>query len=188
MPLPMNSTAKRLGNGAGVEAMAFNDSSQGKAIVTPTPRRTVRLESFIAFTSISGARRDHGGNGKTVISVPSVPSSERRQKLHTDRRRGGCEDAGRRQSTVPGVDSTHQDGVGILIRDREMFRGRFDPEMTRRAAARPLLLDVGERSLLWIDAEQHHAVVSAIRDVEVSSRRVDPDLRPRVRTVEILRQ
>jgi len=46
----MNSTAKRLGNGAGVAASEFNDSSQGKAIVTPAPRRTVRLESFIAFT------------------------------------------------------------------------------------------------------------------------------------------
>jgi len=45
----MNSTAKRLGNGAGA-ASEFNDSSQGKAIVTPAPRRTVRLESFIAFT------------------------------------------------------------------------------------------------------------------------------------------
>src|SRR5713101_4647190 len=70
MPLPMNSTAKRLGNGAGVEAMAFNDSSQGKAIVTPTPRRTVRLESFIAFTSTPGARRDCGGNGPFSLSPP----------------------------------------------------------------------------------------------------------------------
>src|SRR5205809_3730295 len=55
MPLPMNSTAKRLGNGAGVAARAFNESSKGKAIVTPAPRRTVRLESFIAFTSTPGA-------------------------------------------------------------------------------------------------------------------------------------
>ena len=69
-----------------------------------------------------------------------------------------------------------------------MFRGRLDPEVTRRAAARPLLLDVGERSPLRIDGEQHHAVVPAIGNVEVSSRRVDADLRPGVRAVEILRQ
>src|SRR5712692_3854592 len=47
MPLPMNRTAKRLGND-GVSAHAFTDSNHGKAIVTPTPRSTVRLEIFIA--------------------------------------------------------------------------------------------------------------------------------------------
>src|SRR5947199_3968603 len=50
IPLPMNITAKRLGNAAVAPASAADaepisrsasDSSQGKAIVTPTPRRNV---------------------------------------------------------------------------------------------------------------------------------------------------
>src|SRR5436190_23287474 len=43
MPLPMKSTAKRLGNAEpdGVAANADNDSIHGSAIVTPAPRRTV---------------------------------------------------------------------------------------------------------------------------------------------------
>src|SRR5467141_3674424 len=41
MPLPMNRTAKRLGN---VLPHAGSDSSQGSATATPTPRSTVRLE------------------------------------------------------------------------------------------------------------------------------------------------
>src|SRR5258708_811953 len=49
MPLPMKSTAKRLGSGAGA-AHALIDSSHGNASVTPAPRSTVRLEIFIAST------------------------------------------------------------------------------------------------------------------------------------------
>src|SRR5260370_20522030 len=45
-PLPMNRTAKRFGKASGpVEAAkAGRDSSHGKAMVTPAPRRTVRRE------------------------------------------------------------------------------------------------------------------------------------------------
>src|SRR5262249_26978334 len=43
MPLPMKSTAKRLGNGfEDVAASADSDSSHGRHIVTPAPRSTVR--------------------------------------------------------------------------------------------------------------------------------------------------
>src|SRR5664279_2175082 len=42
MPVPMKSTAKRFG-GLGTAA-ADSDSSHGKAIVTPVPRRNVRRE------------------------------------------------------------------------------------------------------------------------------------------------
>src|SRR6185503_10418797 len=46
MPLPMNSAAKRFGGvfAAGSAPQTGTDSSQGKAIVTPTPRRKVRRE------------------------------------------------------------------------------------------------------------------------------------------------
>src|SRR5262245_49806817 len=53
MPLPMNSTAKRCGKaaaGAATDdaapspAQAESDSSQGRATVTPAPRRTARRE------------------------------------------------------------------------------------------------------------------------------------------------
>src|SRR5882672_2419280 len=50
MPLPMNNAAKRLGNGPGVPSFADSapqtgiDSSQGRAIATPTPRRKRRRE------------------------------------------------------------------------------------------------------------------------------------------------
>jgi hypothetical protein len=44
MPFPRNITAKRLGNaeGDGVSASAWSDSSQGKAMVQPAPRRIAR--------------------------------------------------------------------------------------------------------------------------------------------------
>ena len=49
MPLPMNRTAKRFGNAGaaswlrgGGTPQAGSDSSHGRAIVTPTPRRKVR--------------------------------------------------------------------------------------------------------------------------------------------------
>src|SRR5688572_18779362 len=49
-PLPMKSTAKRLGKGElGVAAKADMDSSHGRAMVTPAPRRTVRRDSFISL-------------------------------------------------------------------------------------------------------------------------------------------
>src|SRR5436190_2188563 len=56
MPLPMNRTAKRRGNGAAMPLSPAGaagsvaaphtgiDSSQGNAIVTPTPRRNLRLD------------------------------------------------------------------------------------------------------------------------------------------------
>src|SRR5712692_11665986 len=54
MPLPMNSTANRFGSGPAVPSAEFphagNDSIHGSAIVTPMPRRTVRLETLISFT------------------------------------------------------------------------------------------------------------------------------------------
>src|ERR1043166_2326333 len=52
IPLPMNNVAKRLGSGPGrvlFEGVAPHtgiDSSQGSAMVTPTPRRNLRLESW----------------------------------------------------------------------------------------------------------------------------------------------
>src|SRR3712207_1946247 len=46
MPLPMNTTARRLGNAGAprraTAAPAGNDSSQGNAIATPAPRRNER--------------------------------------------------------------------------------------------------------------------------------------------------
>ncbi len=61
MPLPMNSTAKRLGNAApaaaaaeaaGAAPQAGTDSNQGRAIVTPTPRRKVRRDTSLpCFTA-----------------------------------------------------------------------------------------------------------------------------------------
>ena len=50
MPLPMNKVAKRFGKGPGVPAFAGAapqtgiDSSQGRDIATPTPRRKARRE------------------------------------------------------------------------------------------------------------------------------------------------
>src|SRR5262245_33738311 len=52
MPQPMNKAAKRLGHGAGTppfggaEPQTGIDSSHGRAIVTPTPRRNVRRETW----------------------------------------------------------------------------------------------------------------------------------------------
>src|SRR5512132_2016248 len=68
MPLPMNSTAKRLGNGPAARSAATglpqagSDSSHGSAMLTPTPRNTVRLDMpLIAFTSLlSRCDRAHG--------------------------------------------------------------------------------------------------------------------------------
>ena len=52
MPLPMNSAAKRFGVGRG--GIPFgesgNDSSHGRAIVTPRPRRRVRRERVRLFS------------------------------------------------------------------------------------------------------------------------------------------
>src|SRR5258706_3003993 len=61
MPLPMKSTAKRLGNGPAAPPglpHAGNDSIHGSAIVTPMPRRTVRLERLILFTRLEQQRCD----------------------------------------------------------------------------------------------------------------------------------
>src|SRR5215510_477623 len=47
MPLPMKRAAKRLGNGPSAAAglpQTGMDSSQGRAMATPTPRRKVRRE------------------------------------------------------------------------------------------------------------------------------------------------
>src|SRR5690349_14969758 len=46
MPLPMNSTAKRLGKAGAdpVSANAESEGSHGSAMVTPAPRRTARRE------------------------------------------------------------------------------------------------------------------------------------------------
>src|SRR5206468_3779901 len=55
IPLPMNNAAKRLGNGPGVPSFAGSapqteiDSSHGRAIATPTPRRNVRREGWGAI-------------------------------------------------------------------------------------------------------------------------------------------
>ena len=61
-PQPMKSAANRLGNGAGsppVAAMApqtGTDSSHGKAIVTPAPRKNVRRDAWwIPARVISGS-------------------------------------------------------------------------------------------------------------------------------------
>src|SRR5688572_24770987 len=54
-PLPMKSTAKRLGKGElGVAANADMDSSHGNAMVTPAPRRTVRRDSLISLAFLHG--------------------------------------------------------------------------------------------------------------------------------------
>src|SRR5688572_11250370 len=60
MPLPMNITAKRFGNTVAAAADCdgaahASDSSHGSAIVTPTPRRTVRLEMDRLMPSLLGA-------------------------------------------------------------------------------------------------------------------------------------
>src|SRR5436190_7763027 len=55
MPLPMNNAANRFGNGPGVPSLAGSapqtgiDSSHGRAIATPTPRRNVRREVWGAI-------------------------------------------------------------------------------------------------------------------------------------------
>src|SRR2546423_14178928 len=128
MPLPMKRTANRLGYGpfapAGLPGPELlhvgSDSSHGSAIVTPSPRRTVRREMPMALTSLP-----HG-----------------RQELHADRRRNRREHARRFQASVPRVNPAHEHGVGILIADREMVRRRFDAEVPRFGSAGPLLLDV----------------------------------------------
>src|SRR4030095_3570095 len=59
MPLPMKIAASRLGNGlatlgADVAApQAGMDSNHGSAIVTPTPRRNARRETFVRRTDVS---------------------------------------------------------------------------------------------------------------------------------------
>src|SRR4051812_25265923 len=47
IPLPMKTTPKRLGGGAAAVApQTGSDSSHGRAIVTPAPRRKIRRDVF----------------------------------------------------------------------------------------------------------------------------------------------
>jgi hypothetical protein len=47
----------------------------------------------------------------------------RRQKLHADGRPDRREDTGRLEPSVAGIDPGDEDGIGILIGDRQMFGG-----------------------------------------------------------------
>src|SRR5262245_42876530 len=98
IPLPMNRTANRLGNGVGSPAGAASaappqtgiDSSHGRAIPTPAPRRMVRRSIFagrdVMGTSWSGVVRIEGGSDgpsnktKRIDSlariVPAAPVEE----------------------------------------------------------------------------------------------------------------
>lgn len=69
MPHAMNNAANRFGNGPGAPAVVVGlpqtgtDSSQGNVIVTPTPRRKVRLE----MESRRGGWDELFGLGKAFI-------------------------------------------------------------------------------------------------------------------------
>ena len=68
-PLPMNITANRFGNAeaapsAGVAAPQTGiDSSHGSAIVTPTPRRNVRLDALMVSLCLSSSEVPRAGFG-----------------------------------------------------------------------------------------------------------------------------
>src|SRR6266508_2912420 len=85
MPLPMNSAAKRLGCTAGeVREVASLpptgiDSSHGRPIVTPTPRRNVRRLSLCGggfIVSISGQVPAVESRKQVVFYSPRGPSSK----------------------------------------------------------------------------------------------------------------
>src|SRR5437660_6320690 len=98
-----------------------------------------------------------------------LASRSRRQKLHTYRRRTSRENSGWLQSAISRIDSARQNGVGILISNRKIFRRWLDSEMTRGFSPGPLLFNVGERTFAGIDAEEHHCIVPAIGGIQVFS-------------------
>src|SRR5260221_12259336 len=69
-----------------------------------------------------------------------------------------------------------------------MLRRGLDSKMERILSSRSLLLDVGERPVVRIDAEQYDTVVAVIGQIKVLAGRMHPHLHRGVRAVKILRQ
>src|SRR5258706_4069595 len=78
MPLPMNNAAKRLGNGPGVPSFAGAapqtgiDSSHGRAMATPTPRRNLRRESIAR--NFSRVEPVNGAGDHADVLFPLTPA------------------------------------------------------------------------------------------------------------------
>ncbi len=100
-----------------------------------------------AIYEFSGAREDDAGRTPGLDRLASV-----------------------RELTGCGIDREHHDVVAVEIGRVKQAPGRIETEETRGAAARRLPADRTELSAHLIDAEDHDAVVAAVRDVEVMSR------------------
>src|SRR5215469_9361037 len=121
-----------------------------------------------------------------MVSVPDGWRSIRSKNFSGT----GEDDAGRtpgldrlasgRDLTGRGVDREHHDVVAVEIGRVKQAPGRIETEETRGAAARRLPADRTELSARLINAEDHDAVVAAVRDIEVMSRRRELDFRGRV--------
>src|SRR5215469_15957952 len=129
-----------------------------------------------------------------MVSVPDGWRSIRSKNFSGT----GEDDAGRtpgldrlasgRDLTGRGINREHHDVVAVEIGRVKQAPGRIETEETRSAAACRLPTDRTELSARLIDAEDYDAVVAAVGDVEVMSRRRELDFRSRVAADIVLGQ